>query len=342
MEEQEEPPVSVPTAAVEAFWRRTETPGREVFRDPERAHRRVDAMLRAFYGILLLLVVGELPSKLDLALDTPHDAPLWPVVWMSWLPWNTAVCIVLAACVSGATMAFLFPRVPAVRFWAFLGFFEFVALWYTYSGVKHSPYLLLYLTGFFALLPRTGKPGEAGPHLRPYLMLVWGGIAFVLSTYSMAGCLKLWGVAEAFLHGDRNIFNFGLGPATIVATFYKWVNPPPLAGFLLDYPAIAVLGFFCAIYIEFVSLAVAFRPHLMRWWFLVLIGFHCGTAIAMRVFFEPAVAVLIVLFVFSPFSRPMRHWRQTLRELPIFGPLLGMVLHSGAGSPETTRSRGVI
>ena len=60
---------------------------------------------------------------------------------------------------------------------------------------------MLSLAFFFALLPRVRAAGAGRDEsLGRYLTVVWGGMAFVLMTYSMAGLLK---IVELMATGTR-------------------------------------------------------------------------------------------------------------------------------------------
>ena len=134
--------------AVEAFWRAAAFPFREVRSDDELHYRRSRWFLRGFYAFVLLFVISYGLPKTKFHL-VPHDDPLWPVVWMSWLPWELGVYAVTGACLAGAILAALQPHWRWTRIWAFLGLFQFLALWYTYTGVQHRTYTMLSLA-FYA------------------------------------------------------------------------------------------------------------------------------------------------------------------------------------------------
>ncbi len=312
--------------AVDAFWRAAAFPFREVRSDDELHYRRSRWFLRGFYGFVLLFMVSYGLPKTKFHL-VPHDDPLWPVVWMSWLPWELGVYAVTGACLAGAILAALQPHWRWTRIWAFLGLFQFLALWYTYTGVQHRTYTMLSLAFFFALLPRVRAAGAGRDEsLGRYLTVVWGGMAFVLMTYSMAGLLKIEGIVEALARGDELVLDFGEVPIHLLKRAFKFENPPILSEFVLNHPGLASLGLFTVVYLEFCSLSVAYRPHLQRYWFAIMAWFHFSTEWTMRVFFVPATAVLVLYVIFSPFSRPWRTWRAALRELPLFGPLLATLL----------------
>jgi len=322
---------------VHAFWRRTEVPLREVFHDTDAQYARSVWLMRAYYAWLLYYVWGK-ALRPQYLVASQYD-PMWPVAWISWVPWDVGARAVIALCVGGAALALLFPRRPLARILAFVGLFEFLALWYTYTGVQHRTYTMLALSLFFALAPRMRATGASAGEQRRALMAVFGGLVFVLFTYSWAGALKMWGVTEAVLRGDAEVLSFHSVPVTLLLRAYRFESPPPLSEFVLSHPALATFGFFTVIYAEFCSVAAAFRPHLQRFWLAMLAVFHLTTLLSMKVFFLPATVVLVILAVFTPFGRSPLQWRPALREVPWLGPLACALLHrleTLAGSPGRT------
>jgi hypothetical protein len=322
---------------VHAFWRRTEVPFREVFHDTDAQYDRIVWLLRAYYAWVLWYVWGK--ALRPRYLVASQYEPMWPVAWISWVPWDVGASAIIGLCVGGAALALLFPRRPLARILAFLGLFEFLALWYTYTGVQHRTYTMLALALFFALAPRMRASGASEDEKRRALMAVFGGLVFVLFTYSWAGALKIWGVIEAVLRGDAEVLSFHSVPVTLLLRAYRFESPPPLSEFVLNHPALATFGFFTVIYAELCSVSAAFRPHLQRFWLAMLAVFHLTTLLSMKVFFLPATAVLVILAAFTPFGRSPLRWRPALREVPWLGPLASALLHrleTLAGSPGRT------
>lgn len=321
------------------FWRRTEFPFREVFRDDDLQYSRCIRMIRGIYLVVLYQAITGGVYRLDQHLDPRTDTLQWPLIWMAWVPWEPAVYTITAVGVTGAIAALLFPRLRAIRIWAFLGIFALLALRYSYTGVQHRTYTMLTLAFFFALLPAGMSLRPTAAVRRQVLRIVWCGMTFVFFVLSMAGFLKFWGIFEALLHTDQFVLDFSRVPGHLLARAYMHQDPPALSEWLLDRPFLATTGMFVAYYFELMSLLAAFRPNLQRWWILATVAFHFSTELTMKIFFVQATLVLIVLFLFSPFSRPARYWRSALRELPLFGAFLAALLQkieARTGKPGKT------
>lgn len=318
----------------EAFWRQTEVPSREVFFDLDAQYGRIVWLLRAHYVWLLYFALTKWTRKTYFE-PAPFD-PMWPVFWMRWVPWEAGAWAIVGLCIGGAAASLLMPRRQLPRILAAVGLFEALALTYTYTGVQHRTYTMLALTCFYALIPTLRDHAATLDEKRRSLLAVFGGVSFVLFTYSWAGFTKLWGLTEALLRGDAHVLDFGRVPVVFLNRAFRFEHPPPMSEFVLDHPVLASLGLFLVMYVEFVSLSVAFRPHLQRWWMFLLAGFHLSTLLTMRVYFAPATAMLLVLGIFTPFAR-FEGWRPILRELPGIGPLLlaGLVrLEGGEREPR--------
>lgn len=309
-------------AGVDAFWRRTALPGREVFADEDRHYARCVWLMRSIYAIAVYhtIQIGFVESHLDHATGTLR----WPVLWLHWVPWAPAVAVLKIGSLATAGIGILFPYTRFLRVAAFLFVFETTAL-IPATGTQHHAYTMLTFVFFFALLP-AGMQEKPAPDVRHrVLLLVWGALACVLLTYSMAGFMKVWGITEAVLRGDRFVLDFTRVPGHFLWGAYAYERPPVLAEWLIDHPRLASVSMWLAYYAELVSLAVAFRPNLQRWWFLALAGFHIGTMLSVDIIFVQATLVQLALFATAPFSRPGLDVRATLREIPGLGALFAAV-----------------
>ncbi|MGE3972347.1 MAG: hypothetical protein AB7E78_13450, partial [Porticoccaceae bacterium] len=77
--------------------------------------------------------------------------------------------------------------------------------------------------------------------------------------------------------------------------------------------------FLALIYIQVVSVIVAFRPRLHLVWGYLQIGFHLGTWLLMEIIFNEHILLLLILLVLSPQRPAFRRFSEFLEDLPFLG-----------------------
>jgi len=321
------------------FWAPSEVPFREVLFDTDLQYRRLLRLLPAVYAWGLFVAFFD--TEVSKVLASPLDGPLWPLFFTAWVPWEIAGYAVLGTLAVGGLAAIAAPRRQWGRVAAALGLFLWIGMDLSHSGIAHRSYTTLMLCGFLACIPSLPRPEHATEDLRRRaLLLAFGGIAYVLFTYSWAGAVKIWGIVDALVRSDDVIFDFDIVPLHILVRAHRFASPHLLSEFLMNHPAIASMGFFAAIYTETIALAGAYRVHLHRWMIGALAGFHVVTELAMGIIFVQAAGLLALLVVLTPFARDSLRWRAVLAEVPWFGPLLSAALFRvdarGAGRERLT------
>jgi Ni/Fe-hydrogenase subunit HybB-like protein len=76
-----------------------------------------------------------------------------------------------------------------------------------------------------------------------------------------------------------------------------------------------------AIYLEFFSVLIAFRPALHRMWAVALIGMHLSIYFATTIMFSWQMLVVGLLLASSPFAPERTRPLTMLRALPVIGDL---------------------
>jgi hypothetical protein len=310
-------PLRTVRALVERFWSLAEPPGRE--EDLHQAYVQARILTRCYYVGLLSVAFRHL-TLWDYYLGLRCMQPLWPAAWATAVPPRIAAAAVLATFTLGSLLAAWLPDRLLTRGLAFAGCLEFFAYVYSFGTIRHVHHLLILATFLLVFLPSGTGRDQAG--VRSYLRAFRGVQCGVLLTYSMSGFVKLtsglWHLASrgegvltpsAFsLHVASSGFRFGVEPA-MGAMALRW----------------GVLGlpiYITVIYLEIVSIAIAFRPRLHRAWGFLLIGLHVAIGLTLNLFFLPSILVLGVFLLASPFAPSRSTAKLAARDLPLIGRLL--------------------
>ena len=152
-----------------------------------------------------------------------------------------------------------------------------------------------------------------------YLTSIRAAQALLLLFYSMTGCWKLlFGVIDA-AGGRIGNFSPEALPLTLANRILQTGTDPLLADVVIDNVWLAWPMFLGLIYIQVVSLAIAFRPRLHVLWAYLQIGFHLGTWLLMQIVFAEHILLLILLLVLSPQRLAFRSLVEALGDLPLLG-----------------------
>jgi hypothetical protein len=301
--------------ALARFWSWTAAPERGIFEPAQLRLRRCRRLVRAYYllglGLLCYAVAYFAPHARE-----AHPDPLWPVAWVALVPWKAATWALYALCFGGFGAAAIRPEKRWPRALAAAGLFFLFALCFTYPGVQDKWYLFLGSGLILPLAPDPTAPCEDPDERdRAYVATVFAAFLFAMFTYSFAGFMKLEGIVEAVLLGDNRVLRLDHVPIGMYKKILGSQTTGPLAGWALDHPALTSLGMAGVVYLESLSLVAAFRPRLHRLWCAALISFHLGAWLVLDILFRPAVAMLALWVLLSPFDQ-IRPLSGALREIP--------------------------
>jgi|GEM_PF-76433 len=306
---------------MKSFWDLTAQPGRMVFADLDRSWPRFWPLIHCFYASLLYFGCANFYTSVERYAALTLD-PLWPLLWIQWIPTLTGIHIVLLLFVFGPLLAAWNPRSAFFRILAFLGCLMGMALDNSFGKINNHLHLWTMAAFCFVFLPGEKSLAREEGRLAA-LRLFWGAQSLILLTYTMSGISKILGLLlQLYRHQEHTLLSHE-SLARIVAEqliltserslFGSWIIYHPWAGWPFH------LG---AVYLEIFALLIAFRPALQRAWAMGLVFMHVGIFLAMNVTFATSILLLTLLFAAGPLNSAPLFSKQALRDIPWFGPLL--------------------
>jgi len=281
------------------------------------AYTRAETIVRVYYALAIVWVVGEMNSWTTLAEVDAAD-PQWPAGWLEHVDLQLGIHAILIAFVVAALLAAVAPSWRLARLAYFVMLLQYLAVQNGFGKVNHANHAWLFVSAVFVLLPDRGWRGETTTRAAKsyFLSVVAAAQVVVLFLYTLTG---LWKILFALndLTTDR-VSGFELkGFSYIIADRLLATNQDTLLGeFFVHNHVVGWALYTGTIYLEAASLLIAFRPRLHRVWGIGLILFHLGTQLAMGFTFRPNVALIGLLFVASPFAPDHQTVRDTLLDLP--------------------------
>jgi hypothetical protein len=293
----------------------TRTPGEHVVAQ-RRAFERGTYLARIFYAFSFLWVIEQMYSWRTL-LDLREIDELWPAAWVHSVGVHTGVKLALVGYLLAALAVLAFPESRILRLLYAVGLLQFMALLNTPTKINHNLHAWLYCAWIFVLLPRGPWRLRTGILERfRFLSVIWAAQLAVLFAYTLTGVWKVFEATVAVRDGKVSGFHPS-GFSYIVADRLLLTNQQTLIGpFFVTNILPGWALFVGTMYLETASILVAFRPRLHRAWGLGLIGFHLGTQVVMGFTFNQNVALLALLFVFSPFAPDELLSKDALLDLP--------------------------
>lgn len=228
----------------------------------------------------------------------------WPVFWVRWLPVVPVAHVLFWAAFASPLVAVWRIHRRGWRVLALTSQLLYYALVSSQRGIDHQEYLLLSALLFLSL---TGlqQPAPGSRSARRDAELFWASLVSGLFFYSLAGLLKVVGIAEALAAGDRWLLDPTRVPPLFLERAVRFPSPV-LLEWVFAHPVLAHLGYLAAVTLELVAVAAAFSPRAIRPFLLALAGFHLVTWLTMDIFFERALAVLLLWALLAPLPSPLR------------------------------------
>lgn len=283
----------------------------------ERAYERAVWLVRVFYVAGLIWVLRGTSSWLNL-LQVDAAAPQWPARWLESVGLDRGVPILLIGYLVSALAAASFPQLRVTRFAYFLFFLQYLALENGFGKINHSMHAWLWVSGILVLLRNGGWHAPRNSDQRKHLLgVIVTCQLLVLMFYSLTGIWKAYYSIEAlFLPEDVSSLQFE-GFSLILANRLMQTDQATVIGdFVVRNPILGWALYNGTIYLESVSVLIAFRPRLHRSWGFGLILFHIGTQLAMGFTFLPNILLLGMLLVASPIAPETVSVWAALSDLP--------------------------
>jgi hypothetical protein len=179
------------------------------------------------------------------------------------------------------------------------------------------------LTAFILIfLPDIDRANESQRGMRQrFLIIFWGCQAILLLAYSMSGLGKLLGGFYQLFIGQSHIFLPVAFSMVVAERLEQTASVSMLGPWLMAHPLAGWPFMIADLYLQFFSFWAAFSPALHRFWAVALILFHIASYLFLGINFAPMALLVAILLLNSPFVRATDSWRQTLRDLPLFGIL---------------------
>lgn len=278
-------------------------------------------LVRTLYLVLPFLAYLFL-KEFQTPLVQQNFEPLWPL-WWSYafpIPDDTLVNIVRLGFVISALTGLLFYKKWWSRVIVFIGIWQAQALASSFFLISHQWYVWLYVSFAFIFLPDaiwTERPDAETR--RSFLLIIWWGQAIVMLMYSMAGMWKVVAGIDQTIHGMIS----GFSPHALSYQVASWVpqlqNEALFAPFVIAHPFLVWPAYLLVQYVQVFAVWTLIRPSLQRVWAFELTLFHIGTCLVMGIYFDPFIAILLILFFNSPFTQTPVSLRDVLYDLPLIG-----------------------
>ncbi len=283
----------------------------------ERALQRAKAAVSFFYYFLAAALFSGTTLSWEYLTSRKEGIlePFWPVFWVRYVSYETALFALLGLLVVSGLCGALFHQKRSGRILPFVGVFEYHGFASSFGQPNHEWYLMLYIAAFFIFLPDIWDRRETETERKRFLWIFFLALSYFMLTYTMAGMWKIANGIEQYRLGAAGLFS----PDAAALHVAYWLNATArtslLGAFVIEHQVIGWFAFLVFAYFQTTAIIAAFRPALHRIWGAALILFHLGTLLSMNVIFALNTFLLFIFLFHSPFERPAR-WKTRLLEIP--------------------------
>ena len=179
----------------------------------------------------------------------------------------------------------------------------FVALINSDGHGSHYLHMMMYPTFMFIFLPKDHSFGISRNKRAQVLQVFFMAQLSICIAYQMAGYSKITEIIRCLYDNGARGCEIGGRIMTHMAAMediqYHW---PTFSGdFLYRFPWVGGVLYYGIIWIHLISIIIAFRPHLHRFFMFYRICFHFGTLIFFGISFTPNILAMLSVFALSPF-----------------------------------------
>lgn len=172
----------------------------------------------------------------------------------------------------------------------------------SFGKVSHADHMLLWTLIVFATVPTSAVRGGRLRDDWRLLRGVWHAQVLVATFYFLSGSWKVLGGLVQLLIGEANLFRLDAMPRQIAARLSQTAQTTPVGEWLIDHPLIATPLLWAAVALELAAILLPCKPRWQRAGGLALLALHVGIGLAMTIWFDANLVVLLALFVFSPLA----------------------------------------
>ena len=280
-------------------------------------------LVKAYYLLSIYFSASIIPGLHNVAHDAQAWLFLWPVRWLAYVEVATAVDVLTLAWLIASLLAFAFTDNRMVRLLFSVALLQVAAAANSLGGINHAYHAWFWMSVVLVFLPNAH--GTRADKMA-FLSVIAGCQALLLTFYTLAGFQKFGAGAAALQHDLTGNFSSSSLAATLADRMLQTGTQPLLAEFVIDHPWLSQPLFLPIIFIQMMSIIIAFRPRLHLAWGLALIAFHVGTWLLMEILFIQHIALLALFLMASPFAPRKLEWRQALDDIPVAGPALSWVV----------------
>ncbi|MCK8480116.1 hypothetical protein [Psychroserpens algicola] len=278
-------------------------------RDTNALFASVNMLVKLAYVVVLMMAFNHLFIVHDLANSKLVD-PLWPLFFLKQEHLQVTTYILQISLVLSAILVII-KHTQFLRVYVFINYFLYAALLSSFGKINHSLHFILLLLFCFALIP-----GSTAKQFKEKSLLIFlSAKFFLLLAYSLTGFWKLfWGVIELFTQ-DVSLFS-PLSFRNVLVFQFESKPMTAFGGWFLEHYVIGWLLYLLVIYLELFSILVFFKPNLYKIWGAGLIVLHLSLALILDVNTYPAVAVIAIVLLLSPFYKKSTI-KETILSLPV-------------------------
>lgn len=290
-----------------------------VFRSLTQSVTNAEWLVKLYYAASVYLSARIIPDTRATVLSTGDWDFLWPLSWVERFDVGFTLSLISIACFLSSLLAFQFHRSILARALFSMLFLLAATVTNSLGGINHPYHSWFWVSVVFIFLPSGNVANFGRSERMSYLTVIRLAQALFLLFYTMTGTWKVvYGVIAA-VSGQAGNFSPDALSLTLANRSLQTGTEPLLAPLFIDNPLLAWPIFLALIYIQVVSVIVAFRPRLHLVWGYLQIGFHLGTWLLMEIIFNEHILLLLILLVLSPQSSAFRRLSESLEDLPIVG-----------------------
>lgn len=292
------------------------------FRRERLAFDRARLLICFFYGCLFYVAaVTQQTAATELARE--GFDPLWSLIWLEGAHYHGALLGLNLAWMGATLWAVFQPHWRCARVAAFVALFFYASWENSFGKINHGYHLWIFLSFLLIFLPQGWHLAAANRLARRQVLTLFFGCQWVIGlTYSLAGIWKLYYGLLQWSVGQPSVFSPN-GASLIVANRLLQTNSEGLlSAFALQFPWLLWLGMLGVLYLQTFASLAALRGRLHAIWGGALILFHLSTGYLLTVWFNLSILLLLIFWVWSPFSPAKFQGGAIIQQLPLLRTIL--------------------